>query len=83
MKRTGWIPSTALFGIQTAVVQELDQDAEGVHPRHAESLHDRCLKTLAAVLVEFAEDLHCGIGIWHSLERSNREVLRHAPALRP
>lgn len=31
------------------------------------------LKTLAAILVEFAEDLHCGIGIWRSLERYNRE----------
>jgi Protein of unknown function (DUF3843) len=31
------------------------------------------LKTLAAILVEFAEDLHCGMGIWHSLERYNLE----------
>jgi hypothetical protein len=31
------------------------------------------LKTLSAILVEFAEDLHCGIGIWHSLERYHRE----------
>jgi hypothetical protein len=31
------------------------------------------LKALAGVLVEFAEDLHAGIGIWRSLERSNQE----------
>lgn len=31
------------------------------------------LKTLAGVLVEFAEDLHAGIGLWRSLEQSNRE----------
>ena len=31
------------------------------------------LKALAAILVEFAEDLHCGAGIWRSLERHNRE----------
>ncbi len=31
------------------------------------------LKALAGVLVEFAEDLHAGIGIWRSLERSNEE----------
>ncbi len=31
------------------------------------------LRTLAAILVEFAEDLHCGIGLWSSLERHHRE----------
>src|SRR4051794_25617492 len=31
------------------------------------------LKTLAAILVEFAEDLHCGIGSWRSLEQYHRE----------
>lgn len=31
------------------------------------------LKVLAGILVEFAEDLHAGIGLWRSLERSNRE----------
>src|SRR5215208_2618551 len=31
------------------------------------------LKTLAAILVEFAEDLHCEIGIWRSLEQYHRE----------
>jgi hypothetical protein len=31
------------------------------------------LKALAAMLVEFAEDLHCDIGIWRSLERFNTE----------
>ena len=31
------------------------------------------LKTLAALLVEFGEDLHCGVGIWRTLERYHRE----------
>jgi Protein of unknown function (DUF3843) len=31
------------------------------------------LKALAGVLVEFAEDLHAGLGLWRTLERSNRE----------
>jgi hypothetical protein len=31
------------------------------------------LKVMAAVLVEFAEDLHAGLGIWRSLERSHQE----------
>jgi hypothetical protein len=31
------------------------------------------LKTLAALLVDFGEDLHCGIGIWRSLERYHHE----------
>jgi hypothetical protein len=30
------------------------------------------LKALAAVLVEFAEDLHAEVGVWSSLERSNQ-----------
>jgi hypothetical protein len=29
-------------------------------------------KALSAMLVEFAEDLHCGIGIWRSLEQYNQ-----------
>ncbi len=32
------------------------------------------LKALAATLVEFAEDLHAGLGIWRSLERSNQQL---------
>ena len=36
-------------------------------------LHRPSLEALAAMLVEFAEDLHCDIGIWRSLERYNTE----------
>jgi Protein of unknown function (DUF3843) len=32
------------------------------------------LESLAGVLVEFAEDVHAGLGIWRSLERSNQEL---------
>jgi hypothetical protein len=32
------------------------------------------LKELAAVLIELAEDLHCHIGLWASLERHHTEV---------
>ncbi len=32
------------------------------------------LKALAALLVEFAEDLHCGIGLWRSVERHHAEA---------
>jgi len=31
------------------------------------------LKALAEILVEFAENLHCEIGIWRTLERFNTE----------
>src|SRR5262249_31365746 len=37
------------------------------------SLPKPALKALAGVLVGFAEDLHAGIGLWHSLERFNKE----------
>jgi hypothetical protein len=36
-------------------------------------LNKPSLNTLAAMLVEFAADLHCEIGIWRSLERFNTE----------
>ena len=37
-------------------------------------LEKRPLKALAAMLIEFAEDLLCDIGIWRALERSNAEL---------
>src|SRR4051794_9058682 len=36
-------------------------------------LEKQLLKALAAILVEFAEDLHCGIGIWRSLEQYHQK----------
>src|SRR4051812_47377161 len=61
-----------LPGIQTALVRTLTGAQKNL-------VHDTLklarpsLKTLATILVEFAEDLHCGIGLWRSLERSHRE----------
>jgi hypothetical protein len=39
--------------------------------------HD--LKTLASIIVEFAEDLHCGIGIWRSLDSGGWPFPLHFP----
>ena len=47
--------------------------AQGEFARDTLKLPRPALKALAAVLVEFAEDFHAGLGIWRSLERSNRE----------
>ncbi len=58
--------------IQNAVVKSLTKTQKEL-THDTLKLEKPLLKTLAAVLVEFAEDLHCGIGIWHSLERSNRK----------
>jgi hypothetical protein len=58
--------------IQTALVRRLAKAQKDLtHDTLRLARPD--LETLAAILVEFAEDLHCGIGIWHSLERYNLE----------
>ncbi len=36
-------------------------------------LSARRLKIIAGVLVELAEDIHCGLGLWRSVEQYNRE----------
>ncbi len=59
-----------LPGIQTGLVRTLAR-AQKDFTHDTLKLTRPYLKTLAAILVEFAEDLHCGIGIWHSLERYN------------
>src|SRR4051794_23519326 len=61
-----------LHGIQTALVRSLTRTQKGL-THDTLKLARPYLKTLAAILVEFAEDLHCGIGIWRSLEQYHRE----------
>jgi hypothetical protein len=58
--------------VQHALDEALAQAQKGL--RHDTRRLDRpALKTLAAILVEFAEDLHCEIGIWQALKRSQTE----------
>src|SRR5208282_3737256 len=58
--------------VQNAIVKALTQAQKGLS--HDTLRLDRPnLKTLAGILVEFVEDLHCEIGIWRSLERYNTE----------
>ena len=61
-----------LPGIQTALVRTLTRAQKDL-THDTLKLARPHLKTLAAILVEFAEDLHCGIGIWRSLEQYHRE----------
>src|SRR4051794_13145196 len=61
-----------LPGIQTALVRTLIRTQKDL-THDTLKLARPHLKTLAAILVEFAEDLHCGIGIWRSLEQYHRE----------
>src|SRR4051812_45639341 len=61
-----------LPGIQTALVRTLVKAQKDL-THETLRLARPYLETLAAILVEFAEDLHCGIGIWHGLERYNLE----------
>jgi hypothetical protein len=58
--------------IQTALVRALAKAQEDL-TYDTLRLSRPALKTLSAMLVEFAEDLHCEIGIWRSLEQFNRE----------
>ena len=58
--------------VQNAIVKALAQSQKSL-THDTLKLARPHLKTLAAILVEFAEDLHCGIGIWRSLERYHRE----------
>lgn len=47
-------------------------------------LNNQQLWALSSAIVELAEDLHCDIGIWDSLERYNREFFaRPLPLLPP
>lgn len=58
--------------VRNAIVNALAQAQKGLS--HATlGLERPFLEALAAILVEFAEDLHCEIGIWRSLERYNTE----------
>src|SRR3954465_1474186 len=58
--------------IQTALLQTLTRAQKDL-AHNTLKLARRHLKALAAILVEFAEDLHCGIGLWRSLEQYRRE----------
>src|SRR4051794_23168320 len=78
-----------LSGIQTALVKTLTTTQKNLTHDTLKLAHPH-LKTLASILVEFAEDLHCGIGIWRSLEHYHREffgiplpLIREAEADRP
>src|SRR3954449_8808680 len=78
-----------LPGIQTALVRTLTGTQKDLTHDTLKLARPR-LKTLAAILVEFAEDLHCGIGIWRSLEQYHREffvtplpLIQEAEADRP
>jgi len=58
--------------VQNAMAKALTQ-AQKRFNHDTLKLDGRSLKDLAAMLTEFAEDIHCEIGIWRSLERSNTE----------
>src|SRR4051812_32445238 len=60
-----------LPGIQTALVRTLTRAQKDL-THDTLKLARPDLRTLATILVEFAEDLHCGIGIWRSLEQYHR-----------
>jgi hypothetical protein len=59
--------------VQNAVVKALTQAQKGFS-NETLRLHTPRLKALATILVEFAEDLHCEIGIWRSVERFYAEL---------
>ena len=61
-----------LPGIQTALVRTLTRVQKDL-THGTLKLARPDLKNLAALLVEFGEDLHCGIGIWRALEQYHRE----------
>lgn len=61
-----------LPGIQAALVRTLTKARKDL-THDTLKLARPSLVTLAAILVEFAEDLHCGIGIWRGLEQYHRE----------
>ena len=59
--------------VQNSIVKALARSQKSLS--HDTLRLDRpSLEALAAILVEFVEDLHCEIGIWRSLERYNMEV---------
>jgi Protein of unknown function (DUF3843) len=58
--------------VQNAIVKAVAQAQESFSHKTLR-LNTPNLKVLAAILVEFAEDRHCEIGIWHCVERSNTE----------
>jgi len=70
-----------LSKVQNAIAKALTQAQKRLS--HDTLRLDRpSLKALAAMLVEFAEDLHCEIGIWRTLERFNTEFFgTHLPFL--
>src|SRR3954470_15070847 len=58
--------------VQDALVRRLS-GVQKEMTRETLKLPRPALRSLAAILVGVAEDLHCGIGLWRSLERANRE----------
>ena len=59
--------------VRNAIVKALTQAQKGLS-NETLKLDTPRLKALATILVEFAEDLHCEIGIWRSVERFNTEL---------
>ncbi len=58
--------------VQNAIAKAITQAQKGF-TYDTLRLDRPSLKALAAILTEFAEDLHCEIGIWQNLERANTE----------
>ena len=46
-------------------------------------LPPKTIKIFCAALTEFAEDLHCGIGIWDAYEQFNQEFFHNPLPLTP
>ena len=58
--------------VQNAIAKSLTLALKGL-THNTLKLNRPSLNALAAMVVEFAADLHCEIGIWRSLERFNTE----------
>ena len=57
---------------QNVIEKALEKAQQGFR-RDTLRLKARKVKALAAILVEFAEDLHCDIGLWRTVERCNQQ----------
>jgi Protein of unknown function (DUF3843) len=61
-----------LSSVQSATRKALIQAQKGFS-HESLILDSPQLRAVAAMLVEFAEDLHCDVGMWRSVERANLE----------
>lgn len=70
--------------IQSALTAALIKAKKGLAEPAFRKMTPPAWDSVAGLLVELAEDLHCGIGIWRSLEGWNRELFGTAlPFLLP